>query len=158
MITQCEIEVQPIGGNVGMISEPPPWSLIIPSDLRLLVLARSFVEAVCQVAKLDERTTHAIVLATDEATNNVMRHAHKNQPHLSLQIQCFILPNSIEIRLHDEGNPFDLEAVPQLDPGSLRVGGRGVYLMRKLMDELTCESRPERGNTLRMVKRITAAS
>jgi anti-sigma regulatory factor (Ser/Thr protein kinase) len=135
-----------------MVTEPPPWSLTVPSDLRLLALARAFVEAVCQVAGLDERATHAVVLATDEAANNVMRHAHHDSPDAPLTIQCFIHPDSLEIRLHDEGAPFDLEAVPQLNPSELRIGGRGVFLMRKLMDELDVQPRGERGNTLRMVK------
>ena len=136
-----------------MLSKPAPWSLTIPSDLRLLALARSFVEAVCLVAGLDEAATHAVVLATDEATNNVMRHAHAGNPQAELQIQCVIDPGTIEIRIHDEGERFDLDAVPNFDPAELRIGGRGVFLMRRLMDELSCEPRPERGNTLRMVKR-----
>src|SRR5438045_9789921 len=106
-----------------MVAESPPWTLTIPSDLRLLALARAFMEAVCQVAGLDETVTNAIVMATDEATNNVMRHAHRDLPGATLQIQCFFSPNQVEIRILDEGAPFDLTAVPHLDPGELRVGG-----------------------------------
>ena len=131
-----------------MAPNPPPWSLTIPSDLRLLALARAFVEAVCQVAGLDERSTRAVVLAADEATNNVMRHAHAGHPDAPLQIQCFIHSEGLEVCLHDEGEPFDLDAVPTLNPAEFRVGGRGVFLMRKLMDEITCEPRPGGGNTL----------
>jgi serine/threonine-protein kinase RsbW len=136
-----------------MATEAAPWTLTIASDLRLLALARSFVEAVCRVAGLDDGTTDAVVLATDEATNNVMRHAHRGHPEASIQIRCFVNPDRIEIHLLDEGDPFDLTAVPHLDPAEERVGGRGVYLMRHLMDELSCQPRGERGNTLRMVKR-----
>jgi anti-sigma regulatory factor (Ser/Thr protein kinase) len=128
--------------------------LTIPSDLRLLALARAFVEAVCQVAGLDKRATDHVVLATDEATNNVMRHAHSGRPEMLLQIQCLIGPDYLEIRLLDEGEPFDLENVPHYNPAELRVGGRGVFLMRRLMDELSSEPRGERGNTLRMIKRF----
>ena len=131
---------------------PPAWSLTIPSDLRLLALARAFVEAVCQLAGLDERATHAVVLATDEATNNVMRHAHENRPDAPVNLQCFIREDRLEVRLHDEGPPFDLETVPHLEPGELRPGGRGVFLMRRLMDELTVQSRSGAGNTLSMTK------
>lgn len=137
-----------------MVPDSPPWSLTIPNDLRLLALARAFVEAVCQVAGLDERATHAVVLATDEATNNVMRHAHRNRPDAIIQIQCFIHADALEVRLHDEGEPFDLASVPKLNPAELRVGGRGVFLMRKLMDELSVEPRGQRGNTLRMLKHL----
>ncbi len=136
-----------------MASRPAPWNLTIASDLRLLALARAFVEGVCQVAGCDEPTTHAVVMATDEAVNNIMRHAHQGRPDATLQIQCFLQPDCIEICLLDEGAPFDLSSVPHLDPAELRVGGRGVFLMRSLMDELSCQPRGERGNTLRMVKR-----
>lgn len=136
-----------------MAPERAPWTLTIPSDLRLLSLARSFIEAVCQVAGLDDHATHSIVLACDEATNNVMRHAHQNNPDALVQIQCYVRPDSIEILLLDEGEPFDLDSVPHLDPSELRIGGRGVFLMRTIMDELTCQPRGEKGNALRMVKR-----
>jgi anti-sigma regulatory factor (Ser/Thr protein kinase) len=146
----------PASGAIVMPPAPTPWSLTIPSDLRLLALARAFVEAVCQVAGLDPATTHAVVLATDEATNNVIRHAHAGSTHKLLQIQCVPLPGAIEIRLSDEGPPFDLGAVPKFDPAELRAGGRGVFLMRRLMDELEVTPRPEGGNVLRMLKRWQA--
>jgi serine/threonine-protein kinase RsbW len=133
--------------------EAIPWNLTIASDLRLLSLTRAFVEGICLVAGFDENFTHAVVLATDEATNNVMRHAHQGNPDAQLQIQCSFRADGIEIRIHDEGAPFDLSAVPHLDPAELRVGGRGVYLMRRLMDELSCQPHGDRGNTLRMLKR-----
>jgi len=141
-----------------MVNEGAPWTLTISSDLRLLALARSFVEAVCRVAGCDDKTTHAIVLATDEATNNVMRHAHQGRPDAPIQIQCYFCPDGLEILLLDEGAPFDLSTVPHLDPSELRVGGRGVFLMRALMDELSCRPRGEGGNTLRMFKRCPRQS
>jgi serine/threonine-protein kinase RsbW len=70
-----------------------------------------------------------------------------------VQIQCFLVPGKLEIHLHDEGAPFDLAAVPSLDPAELRIGGRGVYLMRTIMDEVSSRPRDQGGNTLRMVKR-----
>jgi anti-sigma regulatory factor (Ser/Thr protein kinase) len=143
------------------MASTPPWTLTIPSELALLPLARAFVEAVCQAAGCDEKTTYAIVMATDEATNNVMRHAHRDRPDKPIQIQCFPAPDHFEVRLLDEGDPFDITAVPHLDPSELRPGGRGVFLMRKLMDELSCHPRHPGGNTLRMVKhglRTTAAT
>jgi serine/threonine-protein kinase RsbW len=146
-----------MAGVEGMATQSTPWTLTIPSDLRLLPLARSFLEAVCKVAGLDETVTNAVVLAADEATNNIIRHAHRGHPEFLLQVQCFFEPDHIEIQLHDEGEPFDLTAVPHMDPGELRVGGRGVFLMRRLMDELEVVPRTGRGNTLRMVKRCRPA-
>jgi serine/threonine-protein kinase RsbW len=135
-----------------MALESVPWKLTIASDLRLLALVRSFVEGVCQVAGCDARITDAVVMATDEAVNNIVRHAHRGHPEANLEIQCFLYDDRIEVCLLDEGAPFDLTAVPCLDPSELRIGGRGVFLMRTLMDELCCQPRDDGGNILRMVK------
>jgi serine/threonine-protein kinase RsbW len=135
------------------MADHPPMTLTIPSDPRMLSVARSFVEAVCQISGLDKNTVYAVVLATGEAVTNIIRHAHHNRPQAPLQIQCRLLPDGIEVVLLDEGERFDLGSVPHLEPGELRVGGRGVFLMRALMDELTSLPRPGRGNALRMLKR-----
>jgi serine/threonine-protein kinase RsbW len=123
----------------------------------MLSVARAFVEAVGQASGLDRATIHAVVLATSEAVSNIIRHAHHNCPETQFQIHCSLHPDAFEISFHDEGEPFDIAAVPHLDPAELRVGGRGVFLMRALMDELTCHRRGERGNVLRMVKRRQSA-
>jgi serine/threonine-protein kinase RsbW len=135
-----------------MAVEVLPLTLTLPSDLRLLSVARAFIEAVCQAGRLDPGSTEAIVLALHEAISNVIRHAHRDQPDAQLQIKCYLTRDRVEIHVLDEGDPFDLAAVPDLDPSELRIGGRGVFLMRALMDELTCEPRGDRGNVLRMVK------
>jgi serine/threonine-protein kinase RsbW len=127
--------------------------LTLPSDLRLLPVARAFVEAVCQAGGLGKDLTYAVVVAADEAVNNIIRHAHRNDTALTLRIECRVASDCVEVRLQDEGEPFDLSAVPNLDPAELRVGGRGVYLMRALMDEVCCEVCAPRGNVLRLIKK-----
>src|SRR5262245_35784665 len=128
-----------------MVSETPRVTLTLPTDLRMLSVARAFVEAVCQAHGLDKGSTHAFMLATAEAVSNIIRHAHRHRPEAHFQIECRFGPETLEMSFLDEGDPFDITAVPHLDPTELRVGGRGVYLMRALMDELTCRPRGERG-------------
>jgi serine/threonine-protein kinase RsbW len=137
-----------------MASDGPRLTLTIPSDIRLMGVVRAFVEAACQANEFDAPFVHAVVLATTEAASNVIRHAHRNLAVAELQLECYLGTDSVEVRLLDEGEPFDLSTVPELDPAEIRVGGRGVFLMRKLMDEVSCERRGPRGNTLRMVKNV----
>lgn len=134
------------------------FSLALPSELRMLSVARGFVEAICQAYRLDRTTTHALVIVTGEAVTNIVRHAHQNRPGSQMEMHLQVLTDSVVMTFRDEGEPFDLAAVPELPPGELRIGGRGVFLMRKMMDELTCEPRGEglSGNVLRMVKRREA--
>lgn len=134
-----------------------PLTLTLPSDLALLPVVRSFVEEVCRTGGLARATTDAIVLATNEATSNVIRHAHRNRPDVILHVQCTLLEGGVEVALLDQGEPFNVAQVPNLDPSEMRIGGRGVFLMRALMDEVVCCPRETGGNTLRMFKRCDAA-
>jgi serine/threonine-protein kinase RsbW len=124
----------------------------------MLSIARTFVEAVCRAREVDRPTIHAIVLATGEAVTNIVRHAHRDCPEAAFQIMCDVGSQTVEITFIDQGAPFDLTQVPHMEPGELRVGGRGVYLMRVLMDEISCQSLGERGNRLRLVKRWPSKS
>jgi serine/threonine-protein kinase RsbW len=136
-----------------VLLEIAPPMLSLPSDLHMLPVARAFVEAICHANCLSKELTHAVVLAADEAVNNAIRHAHHIDTALTVQIACSVTVDRIEVLVQDEGEPFDVTAVPPLDPGEVRVGGRGVFLMRTLMDEIHCRARQPRGNTLRLVKR-----
>jgi serine/threonine-protein kinase RsbW len=130
-----------------------PPMLSLPSDLHLLPVARAFVESVCMAGGVGRELTDAVVLAADEAVNNAIRHAHANDIALTVQLSCGVTVDCIEVHVHDEGEPFDITAVPQLDPGEVRVGGRGLFLMRTMMDEIHCRKRTPRGNIVCLVKR-----
>ena len=53
----------------------PSFALSLPSDLRMLGVARTFVEAACQACGLDRCLIHALVLATGEAVSNIIKHS-----------------------------------------------------------------------------------
>src|SRR5947209_2503532 len=99
-----------------MPSDALRLTLTLPSDLRFLTVARAFMESVCQAGRFDRATTDAVVLAAHEAISNAIRHAHRNQPEAQLQIHCLLNSTHMEIQVVDEGEPFDLAAVPNLDP------------------------------------------
>jgi serine/threonine-protein kinase RsbW len=136
-----------------MASDPLPLVLNLPSDLARVAQARDCVLQVCQSTGIELAEAQGFALAVHEALTNVIRHAHRNSPEAALELRCFSKLDSVEVHILDEGEPFDVTAVPHLDPAELRVGGRGVFLMRTLADEISCERRGERGNLLRLVKR-----
>src|SRR5947209_555190 len=93
--------------------EGATFSLALPSELRMLSVARNFVEAVCQARQLDRNTTHALVIVTGEAVTNIVRHAHQNRPGSQMELHLEILADSVVMVFRDEGEPFDLAAVPE---------------------------------------------
>jgi serine/threonine-protein kinase RsbW len=139
--------------------DPRVFSLTLPSDPRMLTVARTFVEAALQACSLDRSTLHAVVTATGEAVTNIIRHAHRDMPVAQLHLHLQVLADAVVLTFRDQGEPFDIAKVPHMNPGEMRLGGRGVYLMRALMDEVTCEPciPGQRGNTLRLVKRCIGA-
>ncbi len=144
--------------NERMAADCPPFSLVIPSDLAHVACARDFVASVCRAHGLDAASTDAFTLAVHEALNNAIRHSHRHQAEVPLEVRCYRGPDGLEVQVLDEGEPFDLASVPELDPAEMRVGGRGVFLMRALADEVSCHPRGSRGNVLRLVKRCAANS
>jgi serine/threonine-protein kinase RsbW len=134
----------------------PTFALTLPSDMRMLSVARSFVEAVCEACSMERALLHALVLATGEAVTNIVRHAHRDLPKAEMQIHLEVRADGVALSFFDQGQPFDIAAVPQLPPGELRIGGRGVFLLRTLMDEVACQPRSDcPGNALRLFKRVS---
>lgn len=115
--------------------------------------ARCFIVEICRAHAIDDGIIDAIALACHEALTNVVRHAHGHDLDKQVHVSCLPFSDRIEIQIEDEGPPFDLTKVPELDPAELRVGGRGVFLMRTIFDEVAVVPRSGgHGNLLRLVK------
>ena len=123
----------------------------------MLPLARQFVESVGRIFACDECAIESLQLATHEALQNIIRHAHCQRGDAQLEIHVFPRHDGLELHLLDDGEPFDVDAVPYMEPGELRIGGRGVYLIRRLVDEMVREPRQPRGNILKLVKHFRQA-
>ena len=118
---------------------------------------RDFVGAIARDAGFDDRGIYNIQLATDEAASNIMEHAYEDAPDGVLEISCGMDGNAIRIVFVDHGEPFDPADVPPpdltADLADRKIGGLGIYLMRKLMDEVHYQSAGTKGNTLTLIKR-----
>jgi len=112
------------------------------------------IDAVCKLAGFDDQTRYEIVLAINEACSNVIAHAYRGERQHPITLECSVSAEGLDVRIRDEGHQFDFDGIPELDPTELRAGGRGVFLMRRYLDDVSCTARPEGGNELRMFKRM----
>jgi len=135
-----------------MSPQQVPFRLVLPSDLKMLPLARHFVETIGQFFTCDACAIESLQLAMHEALQNIIRHAHCQRGGAVLEIHILPRQDGLELHLLDDGEPFDVDNVPYFDPGEMRFGGRGVYLIRRLVDELASEPRQPHGNILKLVK------
>jgi anti-sigma regulatory factor (Ser/Thr protein kinase) len=118
---------------------------------------REYVGKIARDAGFNDKDVYNIQLATDEAASNIIEHAYENRMDGILELSCGVQGNTIKIILTDHGEPFDPSEIPlpdlQADLADRKIGGLGIFLMRKLMDEVHYESKADKSNTLTMLKR-----
>jgi len=111
-------------------------------------------------AGFDDSTVYQVQLAVDEACTNIIEHAYGGENQGSIRLEIEETPAELTFRLFDLGKPFDPALVREpnlkLPLEEIEPRGVGLYLMRKMMDEVRFEFSPEKGNKLVMVKRKPA--
>lgn len=133
--------------------------LSIPGRLERIRDACAFVVSGAEVAGFSVDELFRIELACDEACTNIIEHAYGGENAGDIRITWRIDDRSFTITMSDDGRPFDPDEVPPpevpADPADLdglKIGGLGIYFMRKLMDEVEFSRDDHRGNTLVMIK------
>lgn len=98
----------------------------------------SFVEKIVSRYKLNPDTHGNILISLTEAVTNAIRHGNKNDETKRVEVMIQKCENTLSFRVCDEGTGFDYNSLP--DPtrkeNLCKCGGRGVFLMRELSDEL----------------------
>jgi anti-sigma regulatory factor (Ser/Thr protein kinase) len=99
----------------------------------------------------------AVETSVDEACTNVIKYAYDGVGG-TVNITCELFEGVFTITIRDSGKPFDPATVrpPDLDASlyDRRIGGLGIYLMHKLMDEVNFSRTPQGENLLQMKKRV----
>ena len=119
---------------------------------------RDFVGDIARTGKFSDKDIYNIQLASDEAASNIIEHAYEGISDGILEISCGLENDVLTIILVDHGESFDPSDVPapnlKADLSERKIGGLGLYLMRKLMDEVHYEADPKNNrNTLTLIKR-----
>jgi serine/threonine-protein kinase RsbW len=99
-----------------------------------------------------------IEVALHEALANAIIHGNQENPGKCVHVKCRCsLHGEVSISIEDEGRGFKNDAVPDptLPANLLLSHGRGVYLMRTLMDEVNFE---QGGSVVHMRKRANVAT
>jgi serine/threonine-protein kinase RsbW len=127
------------------------------AKFELLDEIREYVGNIAREAGFNDKDVYNIQLATDEAASNIIEHAYENISDGVLELSCGVHNSTITIILTDHGESFDPSEIPlpdlQADLADRKIGGLGIFLMRKLMDEVHYESNTDKSNTLTLIKR-----
>jgi serine/threonine-protein kinase RsbW len=128
-----------------------------PARFEFLDEIRDLVAEVARKGGFSEKEIYSLQLAADEAASNIIEHAYAGISNASLDVTCDINNDILTITMRDNGKPFDPSKVKQpnlkADLSERQIGGLGMYLMRKLMDDVRYEANSRTGNLLTMIKR-----
>ncbi len=112
--------------------------LQIPSIADNIRIVESFIDNAKDEFRFDDNIYGNIMIAVTESVNNAIVHGNKLDNHKLVDLSMEIAQNNIRFVIHDQGEGFDFNHLP--DPTApdnvLELGGRGIFLMRNLADEV----------------------
>jgi len=110
-------------------------------------------------ASLDEDQRFHIAMAVREAAINAVLHGNEYDPARQIEVSLENTGKDLMITIADQGRGFDPDKVP--DPlakeNLLRGTGRGIFLIRSLMDEVHFRQL-DPGTELTLVKHLAPAA
>ncbi|HEY9632728.1 MAG TPA: anti-sigma regulatory factor [Coleofasciculaceae cyanobacterium] len=118
--------------------------LKVKSDLTLQAQVQKWFEQFCSNyishKYSSNRRFYQLNLALAEGFSNAVRHAHQELPSDTIiEIELAINDKQIEIRIWDQGQPFDPNILEEPLPGTLCEGGYGWFLLRRAADRVVYE-------------------
>ena len=119
--------------------------LVVKSTLIHVPKIERFLLKVNQLLHLNEVQFNKLFIATTEAVNNSILHGNRSDPKKKVTVTCEIGTKTLTVRVRDEGGGFDQKRVrnPLLKVNLLRENGRGIFLMRTLMDKVRFQRTPQ---------------
>ena len=129
----------------------------VPNQTRYLSLIGRIGEDIAK--ELDKYTgnreilAHHINLVLTEAMANAIKYGGTDDPHKMVHICITICTDEIVIKVFDHGQGFDINSIPPPNFEELEDRGRGIFIIRSLMDSVNYRKLSD-GNVLEMSKKL----
>ena len=141
-------------------ADPDRLDLAIPSDVAQIERVVDAVVARCLAHHYPRRACALNVpVALTEALANAIVAGNREDAAKRVHVRARVDDRELVLEIYDEGAGFDLGAhawAPDGDDALDREDGRGLFLMRRLMDVVEQWTAPGRGNVVRMTLRRLA--
>lgn len=128
--------------------------LVLPSVLESLEEIDKVTLRIARLAGMADDEATAVAIAMVEAVTNAVVHGNRRNAEKTVRVRYRWAPGSMTIDVHDEGDGFDLSRV--LDPTDpmrcMECSGRGIFIMREIMDSVTFDMHAGKGTTVTMTK------
>lgn len=138
------------------------FELEVKNTINNLPVISDFVADVLTYFEADHATVNHVQLAVDEACTNVIKYAYSGEGVGRLKLVLELEGNELIITVTDWGKPFDPNTIPPPDLNSevaeRKIGGLGIYFIKKLMDDVSYSFDTEKGNRLILKRKLLKAN
>lgn len=116
-------------------------SIQVPSLMENIRMIESFIDNAKERFHLDDDIYGNIMIAVTEAVNNAIKHGNDSNKSKNVSLSLSLDESLIKFTIKDEGKGFDYQNLPDpTAPENLeKPGGRGIFLMKHLSDEVDFE-------------------
>ena len=108
----------------------------LPENIRIV---ESFIDNAKEKYRLNDDIYGNIMIAVTESVNNAILHGNKSDNKKNVSLQLSLEKSQIRFTVEDQGPGFDYENLPDptLPENLSKPGGRGIFLMKNLSDEVS---------------------
>jgi serine/threonine-protein kinase RsbW len=126
-------------------------SLCLPRDEMSVGIARHICRDALATLRVSDDCVADVELAVTEACTNVLRHAASRTHEYEVQVE--IDDSTCQIRVIDAGDHFHMAEEPAPVPVTAE-SGRGLFLMRAMVDRLDLDHEPKAGTVVKLTKEL----
>jgi anti-sigma regulatory factor (Ser/Thr protein kinase) len=148
-LAMLSFQVVPDAAAEGLTRE-----LVIPNEPQRTREVRQFVADFLADLRAPMDTTYDVLLAVGEAAGNAAKYGSRADARTELRVRCVLEGATLRVVVADEGHGFDLEALrAKGSPDPFAAGGRGLFLMNELMDDVDVDPSPN-GTVVTMLRQL----
>jgi serine/threonine-protein kinase RsbW len=126
-------------------------AVALPHERRSVPIARHIIRAAMADLGVSSSCVYDIEVALSEACTNVVQHAGIKDKY---EVRLNVDDDRCVLRVVDVGESPDRLLIPSTPPGAELEHGRGLLLMRTLVDTVGFDSFPEQGTVVSLEKQL----
>jgi serine/threonine-protein kinase RsbW len=140
------------------IVESNRYTLEIPSLQDYLPQAEQFLEEKFKQHGLERDDIADLAISATEIINNAIIHGNQKDPDKKVKIEIEFSEDRLTIAITDQGSGFSPDDIPSpiQDDNLLKETGRGIFIVRSLVDDLVIEQAPEGGTRMIIIKKLAS--
>ena len=139
-------------------SQSKTIDLVLDSTLESVDKAEQVALDLARESGFGEEDLDRIGMSVRECMVNAVVHGNRYNSHKKVQLSLSRTPERFTVRIADQGEGFNPDALPDPLAGDnlLRHSGRGIFLMKAFMDDLQVRSLGPAGTEVTLVKNVAA--